>query len=751
MGTVFLGRGRDTGLVAVKVIRADIARIPRYRDRFRREAAVARRVARFCTAEVLDVVDPPHGQPYLVTEFVDGPTLARAVAAHGPLGSADLERIAVSVAAALTAIHGAGLVHRDVTPTNVLLSPLGARVIDFGLAQVTDEAPSGPSGRVAGTPAFMAPEQARGETVTSAADIFSWGGLVIFAGSGRKPFGDGPTSAQLHRILHTDPALGELDPALAAVVRAAMRREPAGRPTAEELLRRLVRPGAAAETIVTSPLDIVPPRPGPSTSPSAARASARTSPAGLPASGASSALAATAAATGTGPGSGSAPAAGSGSARAGVKSGAPAATGPRPGSAAAGTGMRPGFATGVAMARSGPVPGGGVGVAPGRRPDTPGAAGRAVTATTPEPPPVAATPAPATGPQDLVLAGPAGPTGDPGPAGRRRRVRLIAAVAAAGIVIAAALMVIGLLVHAHGGSTRATATASGQVAVPGGLVGRPVGKATGRSASPAVATPTRTATRTVGAPGDGRTGEPTSTARPGAHTDPTDASPATGRVAVPDVVGQDADAAETAVRAAGFGTVERAYRAGSGARGTVVATDPRAGTTPTRDATVTLTVSTGPSTVTVPEVVGHDAADARTALRAAGLTVVERVNSGPSTADAGQVDAVAPQEGTRVAAHSSVTITVVSDTVAVPDLHGRPEGEADRTLTDLGLTVVQHPRAGGDPPGTVVGQTPAPGGVVARGSTVTLVVARPAATGSPSPSAATGGPGPSPAPPPTSP
>lgn len=310
-------------------------------------------------------------------------------------------------------------------------------------------------------------------------------------------------------------------------------------------------------------------------------------------------------------------------------------------------------------------------------------------------------------------------------------MRLLAAVVAVGAVIAATLVVIGLLVHAHGGSAGATATASGQLAVPGGPAGRPDGKATGRAPSPAA---TRTATRA--------TGDQVSATSPATPTDPTDASPATDRVAVPDVLGEQAAAAESAVRAAGFATVERAYRSGSSARGTVVAIDPPAGTTGARADTVTLTVSAGPSTVTVPEVVGLGADDARAALRAIGLTVVERVNSGPSAADAGQVDAVAPAAGTRVAARSSVTITVVSDTVAVPDLHGRPAGEAERTLTDLGLTVVQQPRAGGEPPGTVVGQTPAAGGV-ARGSTVTVVVARPAATDSPSPPGTPGGAGPS--------
>ncbi|WP_374616797.1 serine/threonine-protein kinase, partial [Frankia sp. AgKG'84/4] len=258
MGTVYLARGRDTGLVAVKVIRADVARIPRYRERFRREAEAGRLVARFCTAEVLDVVDPPDGEPYLVTEFIDGPTLARAVAVHGPLGGADVERVAISVAAALSAIHGAGLVHRDLSPTNVLLSSFGPRVIDFGLARVSDDAPSGPRGRVAGTLAYMAPEQARGHRVSGAADVFAWGGLVLFAATGRAPFGDGPTVDQLRRLLHSDPSFEGLDDSLREVVRAAMRRESAGRPSAEELLRALTRPGVAAETIITSRLDVIP-------------------------------------------------------------------------------------------------------------------------------------------------------------------------------------------------------------------------------------------------------------------------------------------------------------------------------------------------------------------------------------------------------------------------------------------------------------------------------------------------------------
>ncbi|MCM3887011.1 serine/threonine-protein kinase, partial [Frankia sp. R82] len=262
MGTVFLGRGRDTGLVAVKVIRAEIARISRYRERFCREAAAARRMARSCTAQVFDVACDVAGALYLVTEFVDGPPLARAVAAQGPLGPADVERVAVRVATALRAMHGVGLVHRDLSPANVLLSPLGPTVIDLGLARVSDDAPRGPRGRLTGAPTYMSPEQASGHRVSGAADIFAWGGLVMFAATGAPPFGTGTTAQQLRRLQCAEPDFDRFDAALGdgvltALVHAAMSRESATRPSADDLVRALIRPGDAPAA-VSSCLDILP-------------------------------------------------------------------------------------------------------------------------------------------------------------------------------------------------------------------------------------------------------------------------------------------------------------------------------------------------------------------------------------------------------------------------------------------------------------------------------------------------------------
>ena len=247
MGTVYLGRSPEGVPVAIKVIKPELAEAPEFRGRFRREAESARRVRRFTTAAVLDA-DPDGPNPYLVTEYVEGPTLSKMVARRGPLRPADLEQLALSVATALSAIHAAGIVHRDLTPANVLLSPVGPKVIDFGLAR--DFEGSGEFSRTArhaiGTPGYMAPEQILDSPVTSAADIFAWGAITIFAATARPPFGEGRIEALLYRILYEPANIDGVPPELAPLVDAALQKEPERRPTAEALRAALMSGGALA-------------------------------------------------------------------------------------------------------------------------------------------------------------------------------------------------------------------------------------------------------------------------------------------------------------------------------------------------------------------------------------------------------------------------------------------------------------------------------------------------------------------------
>src|SRR5690606_29580735 len=171
-GAVPLGEAEDGSRAAVKVLDAEWAGDPEYRRRFVREAAAARRVASFCTAQV-------------VGEYVPGPTLREAVEKDGPRTGADLERLAVATATALAAVHGAGIEHRDLKPGNVLLAPDGPRVIDFGIARVADVSGTH-SGSLIGTPGYMAPERIAGEPAGSpahpgAAGVFSWGAVMLDA------------------------------------------------------------------------------------------------------------------------------------------------------------------------------------------------------------------------------------------------------------------------------------------------------------------------------------------------------------------------------------------------------------------------------------------------------------------------------------------------------------------------------------------------------------------------------------------
>jgi hypothetical protein len=239
MGTVFLGRAGDGPRVAVKVLRPELAGDPAFLRMFRHEVAASRRVVGFCTARVLDA-DVSGPLPYLVTEYVEGVRLDQAIAASGRLPATDLEGLAVGMAAALTAIHGAGVVHRDLKPSNVLLSYFGPKVIDFGIARALDASASTATGKLMGSPGWMAPEQFAQLPVTAAVDIFVWGSLVAYAGTGRRPFGQGTVVEVVHRIRHEPPDLEGLEDRLRELVEGCMAKQPERRPSAKALLLELL-------------------------------------------------------------------------------------------------------------------------------------------------------------------------------------------------------------------------------------------------------------------------------------------------------------------------------------------------------------------------------------------------------------------------------------------------------------------------------------------------------------------------------
>ena len=243
MGRVLLGRAAGGRLVAVKLIRAELAHDEDFRQRFRVEVARARQVPPFCTAEVLDA-GPDHDPPYLVVEYVDGPSLEDAVTERGALSAANLHAVAVNMATALVAIHGAGLVHGDLKPSNVLLAPGSPKVIDFSLARPADGDGAGTSVRgVVGTVPYMSPERfvaTGGPGLTQAADIFAWAGVVVFAGTGRIPFPGDSAVDIAQRIMNDPPTLTGLTAPLRSLVEDAFAKDPKNRPTSRQLLDYLI-------------------------------------------------------------------------------------------------------------------------------------------------------------------------------------------------------------------------------------------------------------------------------------------------------------------------------------------------------------------------------------------------------------------------------------------------------------------------------------------------------------------------------
>ncbi|WP_310741904.1 protein kinase domain-containing protein [Microbispora sp. H13382] len=258
-GTVYHAVDPSRQPVAVKWIRPDLTGDIAGAQRFLREVAAAKRVAAFCTAQVLDT-GVEYDRPYIVSEFIDGPSLQQSIATSGPIRGNALSRLAVGTATALAAIHRAGIVHRDLKPPNVIIGPDGPRVIDFGISRALDTTSSLTSVPI-GTPAYMAPEQFLNQDIGPAADMFAWAGTIVFAASGSAPFGNQSLPAVINRILNAQPDIRDIEGRLRDVVASCLDKDPARRPSAQQVIDALIEqsaPEPAPQSTHESARDAVP-------------------------------------------------------------------------------------------------------------------------------------------------------------------------------------------------------------------------------------------------------------------------------------------------------------------------------------------------------------------------------------------------------------------------------------------------------------------------------------------------------------
>ncbi|MFD8225200.1 protein kinase [Streptomyces massasporeus] len=236
MGVVFRARARSGRDVALKVVHAQYAADPVFRTRFRQEIAAVRKVSGAFTAPVLDA-DPEAARPWMATQYVPGPSLARRIRDRGALPDAQLRGLALGLVEALRDIHRAGVVHRDLKPANVLLAEDGPRVIDFGIARAAENHQTlTETGQMIGTPPFMSPEQlVDARAVGPASDVFSLGSLLVYAVTGRGPFDADSPYLTAYRVVHDEPVLDGVDPRLRALLERCLAKDAADRPGLGEL------------------------------------------------------------------------------------------------------------------------------------------------------------------------------------------------------------------------------------------------------------------------------------------------------------------------------------------------------------------------------------------------------------------------------------------------------------------------------------------------------------------------------------
>ncbi|WP_156388605.1 serine/threonine protein kinase [Nocardioides sp. Root151] len=252
MGVVHLARKPGGERVALKVLRPHVVGDDEARARLAREVNSLTRVRSVRVAEIVDS-DPWGPVPFVATRYVPGLSLHDHVREEGPLTGDDLAWFAQGLAEALQAVHRVGVLHRDIKPSNVLMEGRNPVLIDFGLARVADDANITRTGWLLGTPGYLAPEILYGIEPTTAADVHSWAATVAFAGTGRAPYGKGPSVAVMDRVRRGEHDLTGLDPVVLSLVTSALAPEPDQRPSLPQVIETLGGSPTAERPAVPGP------------------------------------------------------------------------------------------------------------------------------------------------------------------------------------------------------------------------------------------------------------------------------------------------------------------------------------------------------------------------------------------------------------------------------------------------------------------------------------------------------------------